>query len=331
MIRYFKLICVCISYFTPILCGAQYNNTAQERYRNSVLAHEHQSYFTFSSGFGNLDPLIFESKLCRTFFFQLKENAKLAFSGTPMVVLRMYNEYSVPVRTPSYMPEGSVYYNLGKTNFLLKDQLTLFSKFGHHSNGQSDSTYNVDGTVNIKSGNFSTNFIEIGFMSSEIKPGLKNIVKGYRSSLAFHFFYEPLLEDNYGTVYWNNEFQISMFRPLDIIKAFRKGYKNSDSDEADMRSRLKIKTSYALVGLDNKAAFDFKERFTFTATYSYQPRFYDQLAVFVKFYWGKDYYNINYRNNIHYVTFGLISTPLSIEKFERKRKRAAILKARESY
>jgi hypothetical protein len=110
-----------------------------------------------------------------------------SLSATPMVKMRMFDETSSPVRTPSYMPKGNVQLirmkNLstdeseqvryrGPVSFVLIDVIP----FGHHSNGQNgclftnqvrgaDDECAVDDTsapraVNKIDGSFSTNYIE---------------------------------------------------------------------------------------------------------------------------------------------------------------------------
>ena len=109
-------------------------------------------------------------------------------SATPMVRLRMFDQTSNPVRTPSYMPKGTVQvarfknlsratdpdssaFNEGPIAMWLVDAIP----FGHHSNGQDgclfmDHARDADGEcvavpgfphdVNKKDGSFSTNYIE---------------------------------------------------------------------------------------------------------------------------------------------------------------------------
>ena len=110
-------------------------------------------------------------------------------STTPMVRLRMFDETSNPVRTPSYMPKATVQiarfknlststdvdetaFNRGPIATFLIDVIP----FGHHSNGQNGCLFtsqsrNDDGecvevipfadrTINTENGSFSTNYIE---------------------------------------------------------------------------------------------------------------------------------------------------------------------------
>lgn len=110
-------------------------------------------------------------------------------SATPMVRLRMFDQASNPVRTPSYMPKGTFQlvrfrnaspmpdresdaFNRGPIDAWLLDAIP----FGHHSNGQdgclftsqvrgedgecTDSMPTTSRQVNKTDGSFSTNYIE---------------------------------------------------------------------------------------------------------------------------------------------------------------------------
>jgi hypothetical protein len=110
-------------------------------------------------------------------------------STTPMVRLRMFDEASNPVRTPSYMPKGTFQltrfrnisestdsdsdeFNAGPIEMWMLDAIP----FGHHSNGQDGCLFisqsrDANGecvklgptsprAVNKKDGSFSTNYIE---------------------------------------------------------------------------------------------------------------------------------------------------------------------------
>lgn len=124
-----------------------------------------------------------------------------SLSVTPMVRLRMFDETSSPVRTPSYMPKGNVQLirmrNLstddrdqvryrGPVGFLLVDLIP----FGHHSNGQNGCLFTNEAratadvecavvdpsalrTVNKVNGSFSTNYIEatVHYGRLHLEPG----------------------------------------------------------------------------------------------------------------------------------------------------------------
>ena len=70
------------------------------------------SYITFPTDIGNIEPLWFEGNVIPNFYLRKSKNARLMGVLTPQIIIRMYQEESYPVRTPSYMPQISVYYNL---------------------------------------------------------------------------------------------------------------------------------------------------------------------------------------------------------------------------
>lgn len=111
-------------------------------------------------------------------------------STTPMVKLRMFDETSNPVRTPSYMPKATVQFARLKNLTRLTDHdepvfnegpigmwLVEVIPFGHHSNGQNGCLFDSQtrdpvtgecgetdptkrGIINKVNGSFSTNYIE---------------------------------------------------------------------------------------------------------------------------------------------------------------------------
>jgi hypothetical protein len=82
------------------------------------------------------------------------------FDITMKIPLRMYMEYSMPVKTPSFMPRLTYYFWFKRLNDP-SDNLLYFSiMLSHHSNAQKGNFYNDDGTLNVETGNFSTNYLE---------------------------------------------------------------------------------------------------------------------------------------------------------------------------
>ena len=75
-------------------------------------ANQGNSYITFPTDIGNLEPLWFEANLIPNFNIRKSKNSRVMGVLTPQIILRMYQEESYPVRTPSYMPHITVYYRL---------------------------------------------------------------------------------------------------------------------------------------------------------------------------------------------------------------------------
>src|ERR1051325_1150366 len=127
--------------------------------RDVVRANLEPSYLVYAQGITGLAPLYFETSIVPSFSI-LPRQWHVALFLTPKIVLRMFRENSAPVKTPSYMPR--------LTTFLwFEEDPDLFTVYylmtlGHHSNGQSGSATNPDGTRNHETGNFQTNFVELG-------------------------------------------------------------------------------------------------------------------------------------------------------------------------
>ena len=95
----------------------------------------------------------------------------------------MFDEYSYPVKTPSYIPQIAFYFLTGHKESANK--LTLFGKIAHHSNGQNGNFYTENGDINLQSGNFATNYIELGFLKSSYSNQL-NVFKFIKISIEIH-------------------------------------------------------------------------------------------------------------------------------------------------
>ena len=53
---------------------------------------------------------MFEANISPNFIIRKRQDSRLMAVLTTQVVIRMYNEESFPVRTPSYIPQVSFYY-----------------------------------------------------------------------------------------------------------------------------------------------------------------------------------------------------------------------------
>ncbi|NJO89264.1 MAG: hypothetical protein HC831_10125 [Chloroflexia bacterium] len=141
--------------------------TNDSLFRQSINQSHPQSYISALGGFGNIEPLIFEAAIIPYYMLRLNQS-KWGIELSPKVVLRMYQADSYPVRTPSYMPGATFYYNISNLQASRKaSPLFVFLTWQHHSNGQDGNFYNNDSiSINTHSGNFSTNMIELGGFAS---------------------------------------------------------------------------------------------------------------------------------------------------------------------
>ena len=260
-----------------------------------ALVNQTDSYITFPIDIGNIEPLMFEANVNPSFIVRERKDSKLMAVLTPQIIIRMYNEESYPVRTPSYIPQISFYYVANKTEIL--NSLVLFGKIAHHSNGQDGRFYNEDGTINLQSGNFATNYFELGFLKTSYSNRLKAI-KTIKSSIEVHpkSWMLQKLKGQYSGLRWHNTFTSFKF-PL----------KDSQNDRANFS--LKAEATIMLDNFNDKDAFDL-DRFNASLTFYYHPKFLEDIGLFVQFYQGMDYYNIYFDHQLSIVRFGIMTEVL---------------------
>ncbi len=256
--------------------------------------HQGNSYFTLGGGLGNIESLIFEANLIPNFILRSNKEAKLMAVVTPQIILRMYNEESLPVRTPSYMPRITVYYSIGKK--LNVNNFTVFGRIAHHSNGQEDDFYLDNGNINYKSGNFSTNYFEVGIIKTFYDNNL-NAAQFFSTSLEVH---PEKLSDSeliglYSFYRWNTQFAIFKL-PFDIDKNRKE------------RAKFSLKGEFTwLFGDINDWDFFTFDRVIASLTFYYHPSFLEDIGLFVQYYHGQDYYNIYFPKSRDIIRIGFMT------------------------
>ena len=257
-----------------------------------ALINQSDSYITFPTDIGNIEPLMFEANVNPSFVVRERKDSRILALLTPQIIIRMYNEESYPVRTPSYIPQISFYYLANKTAAL--NYLVFFGKIAHHSNGQDGSFYNYDNTINLQSGNFATNFFELGFLKTAYSDRLKAI-KTIKSAIEIHpkswMLHE--LKGQYSGLRWHNAFTSFKF-PL------------TDSNKDRANFSLKAEATIMLDNYNDLNVFDLN-RFNASLTFYYHPKFLEDIGLFVQFYHGMDYYNIYFEQQLSIVRFGIMT------------------------
>lgn len=259
-----------------------------------ALVNQTDSYITFPTDIGAIAPLIFEANISPSFVIRKRKDARLMGVLTPQIIIRMYNEDSYPVRTPSYIPQITFYFLTG--NKQASNKLTLLGRFAHHSNGQDGDFYNENSIINLMTGNFSTNFVELGFIKSSFSDRL-NAYKFFKSSIEIHPKNWMLreLQGTYSGLRWKNTFH-----------AFKLPMDNSSNKNRKANFSLKVETTWMFDAVNNWDTFNIN-RLNASLTFYYHPKFLEDIGLFVQFYRGVDYYNINFMRQINAIRFGLMT------------------------
>lgn len=250
------------------------------------------SYITGLGGYGNHnDRLLFEGTIAPHYSFTAW---RMAFVGTPKVVLRMLDEHSAPVRRPSYMPSVSAYYwtpprsSRGQQGFFFA-HATLWS---HHSNGQ-DGDFYVPGTdsLNTRDGSFSLNYsdLSIGWigMDSPGKPyGMMRV--GLRVNWPINES-EPLrdsMDDKYGT-----------------YRLIASG--SGTATRKLVRATFAWDIQYVVDKQFRRTPFIHDQRLTTSASLLWGLNGLDDVGILVSYFRGQDYYNMSYKQRFWAVRAGL--------------------------
>lgn len=289
----------------------------QQRFSRYILANSEVGYITFLGGIGNLEPLWFEAKIVPNYLIRIREDSHTGVVLTPKMILRMYQTDSEPVSTPSYMPQITVYHQLNNFNPLKSNIFYLFGRVVHHSNGQDEDFYNDDGTINTIDGTFSTNYIELGFFFAKLFSLHPNATEFFRSSLEYHpkDMQDKVLNDKYGNIRWHNDIKIFKFSKESFTSIFSGNGNRDDSSEnqkARPYLRAMINTTFIFGDMENVDALDFSKRFGGSITLSYNPKYLEDVRLFVQYYYGQDYYNIHFENILSELRIGLIADPFGI-------------------
>lgn len=249
------------------------------------------SYITFPVDIGNIEPLWFEANLIPSFYIRESKNSRLMGVLTPQIILRMYQEKSYPVRTPSYTPQVTVYYSIKEE--LNGKKFTLFGRYAHHSNGQDGDFFLEDGEINHISGDFSTNYFETGFITTFFREGL-HAHQFFKSSIEVHpdTWSSKNLKNIYSKYRWHNDISI---------------YKLSTrNDSKKKKAGLSVKGELTwMFGELSSTDWYSPDRLNLSLNFSYFPKFLEDIGFFAQYYQGFDYYNIYFSHHLHMMRFGL--------------------------
>ncbi len=281
----------------------------------AVLSTSDRTYLSFGQGFGNyktpygknrLTPLIFEGQISPDFFFSLSQKKTIGFVFFPKIVVRMFNQTSFPVRTPSYVPSLMFYQRVKWTfnkkifGFFKSEKQLVFLTYRliHHSNGQ-EGEYFLPGTdsINYRSGNFSTNAVEVAFSWSAIDSG--TVGKAFANGRIAY------------------ERQLDFERESQMRNTY---YYNKVTVESHIIYSEKIKAYITYSFMWGTPKFGTRNSLdVFLVVKPFQKL--TNFSLFLRGFMGPDYYNIYYSNQLRAITVGIIVDPLKTPVFKKIKKK----------
>ncbi|GET34883.1 hypothetical protein PbJCM13498_37460 [Prolixibacter bellariivorans] len=268
------------------------------------------SYITFKQGIGNLNPLLFEAVVAPYYLVNLSHNGEWAMDISFKGIIRMRDQRSYPITTPSYMPSLTVYRNFGDRD-IYKGELLSFLTLGHHSNGQSGPVYNSDGTYNTEDGNFATNFIKVGWMLiDDQSKGNQLIPEYFKFGFETHLLNSRGLVNDYGLFRLNFDSELKNY--LGAVRSLISGndYREKEPDSYFNKSQLRYHMHFTWM-IDNRSPerkYDLSRQFDFSFRVAYHPKLLNDISLFAEYYYGQDYYNIYFNNELSVFRIGLMAS-----------------------
>jgi hypothetical protein len=237
------------------------------------------------------DPdLIFEAKLAPHAFFR-SPGGRLGIEVTPKVVIRILDDPSTPVRSPSFMPRATVY--IARDVDWHRDSgesSTFYSlRISHHSNGQ-DGDFYEDGEINVVDGSFSTNFVEVGMhrvLPSVSVPLLGPSITILGASIEQHLWFGQTdeLDGQYSDTRLHLHF--------DSYRSEGAGTVNFNGQLSYLGGELRGESLVA------------PERFIVDLQVQVRTPWFTTAGFYIGLYAGADYYNMRFSRHVLAPRFGL--------------------------
>ncbi|MES2653435.1 MAG: hypothetical protein V4663_16985 [Bacteroidota bacterium] len=262
------------------------------------LLYKENSELSYTSPLGEIGApsgYIINGKLTTTYMVLASKSLPVAFSINPDFTVRVRDDQSAGVRTPSFKLGGALYLRLSRNSQRYK---YVELSFTHHSNGQDGKAILPNGDINTRDGNFNTNYLSLGYRFgyfTEHLTGEDYFGFHHKVGLQWHkwFAYEPALTGDYGFTRLNYDFSFRVYKKLTH---------NLEKE----RWRLNGSVSYAVNSLTNYPVFAPKKRLNAELSANYSFPFMQNVFVMVTFgYYGEDPYNIYFKDKYTFMRFGL--------------------------
>ena len=310
--------------FVPLSTFSQIQDSAklssQAANQDYIELYKENGEFSYTSPKGEIgapSKYLLMGKLTNTYMLLGTKNSRLAFAVIPDFTVRVRDEKSTGVRTPSFRLGGVIYTRIGMQTANYKYAELGFT---HHSNGQDENAINPDGSINTKTGNFSTNYLTASYRFGSESSFKRNASGTYsvnqRVGLEWHrwFAYEAALENDYGftrllyNFSWRNYTNYVSKKGKHAWRKSSDAIANSSAEQKLEKEsiRLNVDVSYAVNKMADYQLSAIQKRLNFEVALHGSLPFMNRAMFMVSGgYYGEDPYNIYYRDRYGFVRVGI--------------------------
>jgi hypothetical protein len=246
---------------------------------------------------------LFSADINPQFFVSGGVRNRLNIAISPKVKIRMFNDSSFAVRTPSFEPGLRFFYRLSNQ---IENYKYIEIGAYHHSNGQ-DGPSIENGRWNTYNGNFSTNYIIAAYNWGKY---MDSNMMHYGAAIQKHFGIKGALEQddnlkgNYGQWRLNLNFLRRIITRISYPDPQNTGYEVFALFKEKIRMQASL--SYILAGLDNISFFKARRRLNTEISFHYSFKTWSKMTVFGTLgYYGEDPYNIYFSRSYGFFRFGI--------------------------
>jgi hypothetical protein len=276
---------------------AQSVQISESSYLKRFNSIETPSYITFRGGIGNIGNLVYEANFSSEFKASSARYPNFGFVFTGQILLRMYDQFSHPVKTPSYMPRATLFYHLPEP--VKQNDQFLFLTFGHHSNGQDGLLLQADSvSLNTDNGSFALNYFSGGYELCSKNNKSFDPLNSFRVTAQYQIIHDERLKDKYGNIRFYAALKSTCKLPFEVKNIF-------SGEKAKPYFTGLLNLTWIGNGLENTPTVDFK-RLIVSYTLSYQPAFISSVELFARYYYGQDYYNIQFQRTLNVLQAGVL-------------------------
>jgi hypothetical protein len=156
-----------------------------------------------------------------------------------------------------------------------------------------------NGELNLRSGDFATNYFEPGLIVTNVNT-LLNAYQFFRTSFEIHpqVLSSAELDGIYSRYRWHNAFSI-----------FKLPTRNNIGTQKKTNISIKGETTWMFGKLNNLESSSL-DRLNLSLTFYFHPKFLEDVGLFVQYYHGSDYYNMYFSHRLDVLRFGLMTEKL---------------------